>query len=117
MTKVVVIEDDPIIRTDMAYILAEAGYTVFECNDGNTGINTALRELPEVMIADINLPDMSGVEVINRLRQEDSLKQASFVICSGSIPEEEIRSLVDGVLSKPFHPRQLIDLVKQLTMS
>lgn len=115
MIKIVVIEDDPIIRSDIAFVLTDAGYTVWKCINGNMGITTALRELPEVIISDINLPDMSGIEVINKLRQSDNLQNTVFIICSGSPPEEEVSTLVDGVLCKPFHPRQLIDLVKRLT--
>ncbi|MFN3360875.1 MAG: response regulator [Pseudanabaenaceae cyanobacterium] len=115
MIKIVLIEDDPIIRSDMAFILTDAGYTVLKCSNGNMGITTALKELPEVIISDINLPDMGGIEVINRLQQSDNLQNTVFIICSGSPPEEEVNSLVDGVLCKPFHPRQLIDLVKRLT--
>ncbi len=66
--KILLIDDDPGIRNVMAISLEEAGYCVFTASDGETGISVCEREQPPIVITDIRMPGMDGLEVLKRVK-------------------------------------------------
>ncbi len=69
--KVLLIDDDPGIRKVMTIALEDEGYTVISANDGESGIELCARESPDVVVTDIRMPGIDGIEVLRRIKEMD----------------------------------------------
>jgi two-component system alkaline phosphatase synthesis response regulator PhoP len=113
MPKILVIDDEPsIVRLVKSYLEAE-GYQVLTASDGAAGLKSALANKPDLIVLDIMLPGMDGLEVLARLREESDV----YVILL-TAKTEEVDKVVglsvgaDDYVSKPFSPRELTARVK-----
>ncbi len=101
--KVLVIEDDPAIRRFLRATLAQRGYRPIEAADGADGLAQAAEHLPDVVILDLGLPDVDGIEVIRRLR---AWSPVPIVVVSARGQErDKVEALdlgADDYLTKPF---------------
>jgi CheY-like chemotaxis protein len=79
MKKILVIEDTPEYRIVVKHILSKKQFQVSEAENGTDGIAIALRELPELIVCDIGLPDMTGFEILERLLKEPSMVNTKFI--------------------------------------
>ena len=70
--KILVIDDESVLVETIAYNLEQAGYQVITAGDGTSALQAAHRELPDLIILDIMLPEMDGLEVCRQLRRESS---------------------------------------------
>ena len=113
MTKILVIDDEPsIVKLVTAYLKPE-GYDVLTATDGPSGLKAARTFKPDLLILDIMLPGMDGIELLSRLRRESEV----YVILL-TAKTEEIDKIVglsvgaDDYVTKPFSPRELTARVK-----
>ena len=67
--KILVVDDEPVLVETIAYNLEQAGYQVFTAADGTSALQAASREVPDLIILDIMLPEMDGLEVCRLLRR------------------------------------------------
>lgn len=110
--KVLIIEDDEDLQRLMALHVRSAGYDVLRATRGFDGVEIARREAPAVILLDLMLPDVSGMEVCRMLRREENLKNTAIVIVSAR--GEEIDRVVgfelgaDDYVVKPFSVRELM---------
>jgi two-component system alkaline phosphatase synthesis response regulator PhoP len=114
--KVVVIEDEADILEVVRYNLAREGFRVVACRDGEEGLATVRREAPDLVLLDLMLPGLDGVEVCRRL-QADPVTSAIPVIMVTAKGEESDVVLglavgADDYVSKPFSPKELVARVK-----
>ena len=84
---------------------------IFDEKSGHAGIETAATIKPDLIILDIVLPDISGIEVYNRLENHPSTSHANFIIISGKAEYEPARAIF---LQKPFKIDEFITIVKRL---
>lgn len=113
MTKILVIDDEPsIVKLITAYLKPE-GYEVLTSADGPSGLKAARTFKPDLIILDIMLPGMDGIELLSRLRRESEV----YVILL-TAKTEEIDKIIglsvgaDDYVTKPFSPRELTARVK-----
>lgn len=117
--KVLIIEDDDDLQRLIALNVRSAGYEVFRATKGMDGVEIARRERPAIILLDLMLPDISGIEVCRLLRREESLKQTAIIIVSAR--GEEIDRVVgfelgaDDYVVKPFSVRELLLRLKAVT--
>ena len=108
-TPVLVIDDEKQIRRFLKVALAPHGFDVFEAETGSAGLVEATSRRPEFIILDLGLPDMSGMEVLARLRE---WYEAPIIILSVRDDEESIVSALDkgadDYLTKPFSIGELL---------
>ena len=71
MTKILIVDDEQLIRETLTMILLEKGYTVITAKDGTSGIEIFQTEQPDMVILDIRLPDMNGLDVLKRMKKEN----------------------------------------------
>ena len=106
---VVVIEDDPPIRRFLRVALEGEGMTVHDADTGQRGLTTAATRRPDLVILDLGLPDMEGVEVVRELR---TWSQVPIVVLSARTREmEKVAALdagADDYLTKPFGVPELV---------
>lgn len=112
---VLVIEDDATVADVVSRYLAREGYEVEVADDGKVGLQRALESMPDIVVLDIMLPGMDGLEVCARLRAEVPIP----VIMLTALGEENDRIMglelgADDYISKPFSPRELTARVKSV---
>lgn len=113
MTKILVIDDEPtIVNLVQAYLKPE-GYEVFTATDGPSGLKAARAFKPDLLILDVMLPGMDGLELLSRLRRESQV----YVIMLTARTEETDKIVglsvgADDYVTKPFSPRELVARVK-----
>lgn len=113
MTKILVIDDEPsIVNLVQAYLKAE-GYEVFTAADGTAGIKAARAFKPDLIVLDVMLPGMDGLELLARLRRESQV----YVILLTARTEETDKIVglsvgADDYVTKPFSPRELVARIK-----
>jgi DNA-binding NtrC family response regulator len=111
--RVLVIDDEPSVADALRVILEDEGFAVAVAANGREGIEQARRAAFRVIITDLRLPDMNGLEVIGACR-EGGVGCAVILITSYGTPEIRARALALGalgVVSKPFMPSEILQLI------
>lgn len=113
MTKILVIDDEPSITNLVSAYLKPEGYEVFTAADGNAGLKAARAFKPDLIILDLMLPGIDGIELLSRLRRESDV----YVIMLTARTEETDKIVglwvgADDYVTKPFSPRELVARVK-----
>jgi DNA-binding response OmpR family regulator len=116
--KILVVDDEAILVEAIAYNLEQAGYQVTVVADGSSALEAARRETPDLVILDIMLPEMDGLEVCRQLRRESNT--ATMPILMLTAKGDEIDKVVglevgaDDYVTKPFGRRELLARVRAL---
>jgi CheY-like chemotaxis protein len=115
---VLYIEDNFHNRRIVRKILRSQGYTVLEAEDGITGLEMVKQEKPPLILLDINLPGMDGLEVLARIRENDELQETPVIALTASAMrgdrERFLAAGCDDYLSKPIRALDLIKKVGEL---
>jgi two-component system, OmpR family, phosphate regulon response regulator PhoB len=110
--RVLVVDDEPEIVALVAYHLAKSGYRVSTAASGQDALDMARRERPALIVLDLMLPGMSGFEVLEVLRGDDSTRDVAVLMLTARREEvDRIRGLslgADDYLTKPFSPQELV---------
>ncbi len=115
---IVVIEDDRHIRTVVEGYLRQAGYQVLSTGDGTAGLALVRRERPALLVLDLMLPGMDGLEITRQLRASSDPALAGIYIIMLTARVEEADRVVglelgaDDYVTKPFSPRELVARVR-----
>jgi two-component system alkaline phosphatase synthesis response regulator PhoP len=116
--KVLVVEDEGDIRELIRYNLAQEGFAVEEAADGAEALDRIERRKPDLLVLDLMLPQMSGLELCQRLRgNADTAKLPIIVVTAKSAEVDRILGLemgADDYVVKPFSPREVVARVKAL---
>lgn len=110
---IVLIEDDAKIRRFLRTAFVNNGYRLFEASTGTDGLVEAATRQPDVVIVDLGLPDLDGVEVIRRLREWTSVPV--IVLSARGQESDKVAALdagADDYVSKPFGPGELLARVR-----
>jgi CheY-like chemotaxis protein len=114
---VLVVEDHSSQRKIMVDALQRAGYTIYQAGDVQQAISLIHQQRPDVLVADMHLPNGDGTDVIREARK---LPGAPIAIVAVSIDLAILNQNItatfpaDAYLSKPFHPRELLKIVEEL---
>jgi len=109
---VLVVDDDFDIREALSDVLASEGYSVVTAADGGEALDRLRGGIrPDVMLLDLMMPRVSGVEVIDALRKDESLRQIPVVVCSANRGYGPDDLGVHDVLRKPVSVEELLDAV------
>ncbi len=118
MITVLIADDEAHVVELVRVTLEDERVRVVEASDGTTALQLAAELEPELIFLDVNLPDLSGLEVCRRLRREPSLAGARIVLLTAAAQQDDIaRGLSAGAshyLTKPFSPVRLLSLVEGL---
>ncbi len=113
MTKILIIDDEPSITNLVSAYLKPEGYEVYVASDGPAGLKSARAYKPDLIVLDIMLPGMDGLELLSRLRRESDV----YVILLTARTEETDKIVglsvgADDYVTKPFSPRELVARIK-----
>ena len=113
---VLVIDDEKDLLELVRYNLEKEGFRVKTAEDGEAGLGTAMRELPDIVVVDLMLPGIDGLEVCRRLRADQRTAQTPVIMLTAKSAEiDRIVGLemgADDYVTKPFSPRELSARVK-----
>lgn len=117
--KILCIEDDPEIIDLIRLILARKGYTLLHADGGIQGMDVLRRELPDLVLLDLMMPDMDGWEVYQRMRSDPSLEHIPVIVVTARGQNiDKILGLhiakVDDYVVKPFSPDQLLHSIERV---
>ena len=115
MKRILIIEENNSIRSNIIELLSSEGYETFEAENGKIGITLAKKVHPNLIISDILLPEINGYEVLLELQRDDSTASIPFIFLSAlaDIPNKN-RSSREGkyyVLTKPYKTKDLLNAV------
>ena len=113
-----VVEDDGWTRRLLSELFADEGYRVLQTDSGTDGLQLARQQTPDVMLLDLVLPDMSGVEVLRDLSTEGIEGTIPVIVISGEVDEPAPQALMDElrharcIIEKPLDIGRLFDEVE-----
>jgi two-component system cell cycle response regulator DivK len=117
MPKILYIEDNPQNMRLVRKILKHAGYDVIEAEDGASGLKVAIDEMPDLILMDINLPDIDGLEVTAQLKKNSAMQAIPIIALTANAMvgdrEKALEAGCDGYLPKPINRQELLNVVQE----
>lgn len=118
MNKILIIEDETDLRDTIAAILTISDFDVCSASDGESGIEMVMREKPDLIICDVNMPVMTGFEVLVNLKKKLTENDMPiFLFLTASVQEDDIAKGMqlgaDDYIMKPFDVDGLIGAIKK----
>ncbi|WP_428741018.1 response regulator [Tenacibaculum sp.] len=116
MKKVLLIEDDTILRENTSELLELSNYEVITASNGKIGVDKAIKMLPDIIVCDILMPEMDGYSVFQELTKHSIAKYIPFIFLSAKTERQDIRKGMnmgaDDYLTKPFNEEELINTIE-----
>jgi two-component system cell cycle response regulator DivK len=115
--RILVVEDQEDNRRIMRDLLTASGYELVEANDGEEGLALAEREIPDLILMDIQLPGLDGYEVTRRIKANAALSHIPIIaVTSYALSGDDQKAFAagcNGYVTKPFSPRQLLAKIRE----
>jgi len=116
--KILIVEDNPPNMRLMEMTLRLKGYELLQATDGEEALNMAIREKPDLIIMDLNLPKVSGLEVTKRLRQMPAFNHTPIIAVTAHAMKGDKEKIIevgcDAYLPKPINTHQLPRVVAEM---
>ena len=116
--KVMVVDDEIHIIHVVAIKLRKNGYEVISADNGAKAFELACREKPDIIVTDFQMPVMTGLELVTKLRQHEETKDVPVIMLTArsfAIPKKQQEDLrISGCLSKPFSPKELLGNIEDI---
>jgi DNA-binding response OmpR family regulator len=111
---ILIVDDDPDTRNIIKTILSSKGYQTKEAKDGPEALSIVESEIPALILLDIMMPEMSGYEVVTRLKLKTTTQSIPIIMLTAKGEDEDILAgynefAVDYYITKPFTPKHLIN--------
>lgn len=117
-TKIVVIEDEADILEVVDYQLSKEGFEVYSALDGEAGLALVKKEIPDLVLLDLMLPGLDGIEVCRKLKADTATHSISIIMVTAKGEESDIvlglGMGADDYVVKPFSPRELMARIKSV---
>lgn len=115
MSTILVIDDDSMMRQGIAAMMKSAGHEVIEASDGEAGLKAALAQHPDLIVTDVHMPHMTGLEMLEQLRADSWGKTAQVVVLtsdsSSQVVNDALESGVTSYFDKTLDPLTLTDQI------
>ena len=116
--KVLIVDDEIHIVHVVAIKLRNNGYEVISADNGAEAFDLALNDRPDIIVTDFQMPLMTGMELVEKLRQHEETKDIPVIMLTArsfAIPQEQQKKLqISGCLSKPFSPKELLGNIEDV---
>lgn len=115
---ILVVDDDPVIQQLLRVSFEMEGYQVITANDGVDGLERARADRPDLMILDVMMPRMNGIEVARALKSDPGTSSIPILMLSAKAQAADVSaggaSGVDDYVTKPFDPQVLLERAEGL---
>ena len=119
--RILVVEDNPLNMRLIEMTLRARGYILLEASDGHEAISMAVRERPDLIIMDIQLPGINGLDVTRKLRETPPVSDTPIIGVTAYAMKGDREKIIeagcDAYLSKPIDTRQLPELVAKMLLT
>ncbi|WP_445736528.1 response regulator [Mariniflexile sp.] len=116
MRKILLIEDDVVLRENTAELLELSNYNVITAPNGKIGLEIAKNDLPNIIICDIMMPELDGYGVLEALAKNESTKHIPFIFLSAKTERKDVRKGMDlgadDYITKPFEEDELVSAIE-----
>lgn len=116
--RILVVDDDPIIRSVLVEILGMHQYQTLECDTARCALRVAMQEIPDVVVLDVHMPDSDGLMFLQQLRAHETTRTIPVIILTADVSESMLyRGFEHGTndfLTKPFRTRELLLRIEAL---
>ena len=116
--KLLLVDDEPDILEFLSYALRREGYEVYTASDGDSGLKTALAELPHLILLDVMMPNKDGIETCEEMRKHRELDATLIAFLTARAEDYSqiagFEAGADDYISKPIKPKLLITRIKAL---
>ena len=117
--KVLICEDDEMVLKMVEFKLQKEGYDVYLANDGKEAIEKIQSVKPDIIITDIMMPYLTGLEIVHKVRKEMGIKTPIIIVSSIGLEKTVLEAFqlgADDFITKPFSPSELSVRVKKLLL-
>jgi len=118
MKQIMVVDDDPLMHRLFQHHLEKAGYQMVSAKTGREALDLAARQPPHLIVMDIMMPDMDGLEALRELKRGDATKAIPVVVITANgnplARKESEQSGAAVFLTKPFSPMQLLTEIRKV---
>jgi DNA-binding response OmpR family regulator len=115
---VLIADDDPDIRDLVVFKLQQAGLDVVAVEDGNAALEALAQQRPDLVLLDVMMPGLSGLDVLRHIRGDEQLRMLKVVLLTARARDVDVddgfTSGADDYVTKPFSPRELMHRVNSL---
>lgn len=116
--KVLVVDDEPNIIISLDFLIRKAGYELFIARNGTEALEQVRANFPDIVLLDIMMPDVDGLEVCRIIKSDPALQHIRIVFLSAKSKTEDIKQGLelgaDDYITKPFSTKALMEKVKIL---
>ncbi|MFC1732900.1 response regulator transcription factor [candidate division KSB1 bacterium] len=118
--KILIVEDEPTLLKMLNEVLSEEGFVVEEAKDGKEGLEKALKTHPDLILLDILMPDMDGIEMAQELRKDEWGKDAKILVLSNLSSMEDVQKALENdifeyIVKSDVSMDSVINRVKEIT--
>jgi diguanylate cyclase (GGDEF)-like protein len=114
--RILIADDEPRLREVLEMLLVRAGFTVFATEDGQAAVETALREIPDLVVLDVMMPRMDGYEACRQLRAHYRTRHIPVIMLTAKQTEDDrvvgLEGGANDYVLKPYQPRELIQRIR-----
>jgi two-component system chemotaxis response regulator CheY len=118
MAAILIVDDSPSMRRMVSFTLKEAGHQVSEAEDGRGALDAAAQVAVDLVVSDMNMPGMSGIELVGALRELPAFGRKPILMLTTETSDEAKRQAqaagADGWIIKPFNPERLVAVVDKV---
>ena len=115
---ILIVDDDDVILTIAELGLKRAGFNVVRCNSGMACLESLMYYTPDMILLDVEMPVMSGIQTLKVLKDNDNFKNIPVMFLTGATDAETVVAAKGlgavGYVVKPFVPQELVDKVKSI---
>jgi len=118
--KILVVEDNEDSREILAKLLRMSGYEVSSAPDGESAYAAAMSQMPDLIITDINMPGMDGIDLLKKMRLQSLFDRTAILVVTafgGEAAREAIEAGADAAAAKPFDFEAFVETVQDLIFS
>lgn len=117
-TRVLIAEDEPHIVESLSFVLEREGFAVRTALDGEAALRELRSSAPDLMILDLMLPRMNGLEVLKAAKGDSALKTIPVIVLTAKGQAQDRRMVdeigAEGFMTKPFSNREIVERVREL---
>jgi two-component system cell cycle response regulator DivK len=121
MSRILIVEDNEKNMKLVRDILQHKGYATLEAETGQDGVRLAIEQRPDLILMDIQLPDIDGIQALRLIREQPALDATPVLAVSASVMPDEQQKIVtsgfDAFITKPINVRQFLDAVQRFLAS
>lgn len=115
---ILVVDDSSAVRESVAFTLEQAGYSVVQAQDGQDGVNKAAASKPDMIITDVNMPNLDGIGLVRKVREDPANKFLPIIILTTEAQKTKMdegkEAGATGWIVKPFDAEKLLAVVKKV---